>query len=294
MNEQWNNALDQVKDEYLSEAVSYRPKRHWPKVVGAVAAVLVLAVGWSILRPTPSQTGTTGGIPSDGIAVDGAAPGSPQGNFGDALSGGNHQNNTNEDTPGAAGSSPPIVDQPDYQETLHYDTYEEFRTACLEDHRWYIHDQVMIPLFDGKPMVLQSISVFEQEMYYLPWVWYFASSDPHITIRIPTTPSLSADMAPDISGAEALRQIFPSAPNLHNREEYTDNYSEIREVEIITAEGVKTALYRLEADRDRAYLTFLQNGTLVTVAGPGNILLGDWLETFSLMPIDVHSERSCL
>ena len=43
---------------------------------------------------------------------------------------------------------------------------------------------------------------------------------------------------------------------------------------------------RQEADRDRAYLTFLQNGTLVTVAAPGNILLGNWLESFSLMPLD--------
>jgi hypothetical protein len=92
-------------------------------------------------------------------------------------------------------------------------------------------------------------------------------------------------MDPDTSGAEALQQIWPDAPNLHNREAFTDSYSEIRQVEIVTSEGVKKALLRQEAERDRAYLTFLQNGTLVTVAGPGSELEGDWLESFRLLPI---------
>ena len=92
-------------------------------------------------------------------------------------------------------------------------------------------------------------------------------------------------MDPGISASEALYQLWPSAPNLHNRDEFKESYSEIREMEITTAEGVKTALYRLEADRDRAYLTFLQSGTLVTVSGPQAVIEGDWLETFSLMAI---------
>lgn len=80
--------------------------------------------------------------------------------------------------------------------------------------------------------------------------------------------------------------ICPNAPNLHNREEFTDSYSEIREVQITTSEGVKNALLRRETDRDRPYLTFLQNGTLVTVAGPEKALDGDWLESFSLISVD--------
>ena len=285
MDEQWNSALDQVKDEYLAEAAGYRPKRHWPKVVGAAAAVLVLAVGWSVLRPTPPQTPPTGGVPSDGIDIDGAAPGSPQGNFWDSMLGDDYENDSSEYLPGSVGGGSPTENSSDYYETLHYDTYASFRAACENPHRWYIHDQVMMPLFDGEPMSLESITVFEKEMYNQPWVWYFASSMPHITVRVPTAP-MTIDMDPELSGAEALYQLFPTAPNLHNKAEYTDNYSEIREMQITTADGVKTALYRLEADRDRAYLTFLQNGTLVTVAGPESLLLGNWLETFSLMPID--------
>lgn len=69
MNEQWNSALDQVSDEFLSEAASYHPKRHWLKIVGSMAAALVLVVCWSILRPEPpvvdlppetTSTNTTG------------------------------------------------------------------------------------------------------------------------------------------------------------------------------------------------------------------------------------------
>lgn len=283
MNEQWNNALDQVKDEYLSEAVSYRPRRHWPKVAGAAAAVLVLAVGWSVLRPEPStKAPANGSLDSNSsgcLAPDGAAPGSASGEFWYGLIGGDP---SDEPTEGIDNSE----EEPPYYETLHFDTYAEFQTACQEQHRWYINDQVMVPFFGGAPMDLEYITVFEQEMYNEPWVWYFASSNPHITVRIPTTPSLAAELDPDISGADALWLLFPTAPNLHNREEFTDIYSEIREVEITTSDGVKTALYRQEADRDRIYLTFLQNGTLVTVAGPRNEIKGDWLEAFSLAPID--------
>lgn len=59
MNEQWNKALEQVDDQYISEAAAFHPKRHWIKIVGSLAAVLVLAVSWSILRPVPPDTTLT-------------------------------------------------------------------------------------------------------------------------------------------------------------------------------------------------------------------------------------------
>ena len=89
MNEQWNSALDQVSDEFLSEAASYHPKRHWLKIVGSMAAALVLVVCWSILRPEPpvvdlppetTSTNTTGSptepdnTPLDEIPQETTAP----------------------------------------------------------------------------------------------------------------------------------------------------------------------------------------------------------------------------
>ena len=283
MDEQWNNALDQVEDEFLMEAARYRRKRYWPGIAAAAAAVLVLAVGWFLFRPQMPPdviwNGSTGGLPStlppNMIPPGDAAPDS----FWDALLGGDSDGTQEDVTCGVEEETPMI-------KTLHYSSYEELQTTCLQRQEWFLHPDVMVPQSNGDTLTIKDITVFETEMYNEPWVWYFMSHIPHMTVRIPTMPSLTAHMDPDSSGSEALRQIWPEAPNLHNREEFTDSYTEIREVKITTSEGEKTALFRKEADRDRVYLTFLQNGTLVTIAGPEKELAGNWLETFSLIPIN--------
>ena len=282
MNEQWHNALDQVEDEFLLEAAQYRRRRYWPGVAAAAAAVLVLAMGWSVFHPQTQPTpmdGSTGGLPPT-QPPDMAPPGdaAPDGFWDSLFDGGEDEGIEPEVTCGE--------EEPPVSRILHYSSYEELQTACLQQQEWFVHPDVMVPQMYGQPLTIKDITVFETEMYNEPWVWYFVSHTPHITVRIPTMPSLTADMAPDISGSEALRQLWPGAPNLHNREMFTDSYTEICEVPIITSEGEKTALLRKEADRDRSYLTFLQSGTLVTVAGPEEALAGQWLEAFSLMSID--------
>lgn len=281
MNEQWNTALDQVADEFLLEAARYQRRRYWPGVVAAAAAVLAVAVGWSVFKPqTPPEVPDT--EPNRG-SVNSTAP--PElcpptaevpGGLGDFLIGGNDKGDPSE----SIKAEPPVT------ETLDFATYSELRSACLNGQTPYLHQDVPVPILNGQPLEIEDITVFEKEMYNVPWVWYFISHTPHITVRIPTMPELTADLDPDLSGAEALRQISPDAPNLHNREAFADSYSEIREVPITTSEGVKIALYRQEAHRDRGYLTFLQNGTLVTVSGPRSILEGNWPESFCLVPIN--------
>ena len=297
MNEQWNNALDQVEDEFLMEAARYRRRRRWPGVAAA-AAVLMLAVGWWALKPqTPQEptlnSGTSGTIPTS-APPDLMAPNSPPAGFLDDSLGGHYNGSPDKGTApdsdrgehNYGSPSEGTEQEPPMTPTLHFAGYENFQTACLDRSSWYLHRDVMVPYLEGQPMEIQDITVFEAEMYNEPWVWYFISHLPHVTVRIPTMPALTAGIDPTASGAEALRQIWPDAPNLHNREAYTDSYSQIREITLTTSEGVKIALFRQEAGRDRAYLTFLQNGTLVTIAGPGNALEGDWLETFTLIPID--------
>ena len=284
MDEQWNKALDQVEDEFLLEAVRFRRRRYWPGAVAAAAAVLVLAVGWSVFRPQtqmpPLDGSTEGTLQTE--ALDLIPPGdSPSNGFGDTFLGGG--DGSQEDVTCGAEEETPV------SKTLHYASYEELQAACLDRQEWFLHPDVMVPCLET-----EDITVFEAELHNEPWAWYFLSHTPHLTVRIPTMTSLTAGISPDASGSEALRQLFPDAPNLHNREEFTDSYTEIREVQITTADGEKTALLCKEADRDRSYLTFLQNGTLVTIAGPEDELDGDWLEAFSLVPIDRLSERSIL
>ena len=288
MNEQWNNALDQVKDEFLLEAVRYRKKRYWPGAAAAAAAALVLAAGWFLFRPQmPPDAiweGSTVGTPS--TQPPNMPP--PGNTASDSPTGTLRGDGSPDDVTCGVEEETPVI------KTLHYSSCEELQTACMQQQEWFLHRDVMVPQSNGDTLTIKDITVFETEMYNKPWVWYFISHIPHMTVRIPTMPSLTANMDPDTSGSEALRQIWPEAPNLHNREEFTDNYTEIREVKITTSEGEKTALFRKEADRDRVYLTFLQNGTLVTIAGPEKELAGNWLETFSLMPINSLEERSCL
>ena len=298
MNERWNNALDQVEDEFLMEAARYRRKRRWPAVVAAAAAVMVLAVGWWILKPQappePTMNGSTGGSIPTTAPPDLMAPDSPPSGFLDdsldgTVNGNPDKGNIPDSDRGETNYGAPsagIEQEPPITETLHFADYEDFRTACLNRNSWYLHRDVMVPYSQEQPLEIEDIAVFEKEMYNEPWVWYFISYVPHMTVRIPTLPALTANIDPDTSGAEALRQIWPDAPNLHNRDAYADAYSEIREVIITTSEGEKKALLRQEADRDRAYLTFLQQGTFVTVAGPANELQADWLKTFTLIPID--------
>lgn len=298
MNEQWNHALDQVEDEFLMEAARYRRKRRWPGVVAAAAAVLVLTVGWSVVKPRspqePMPNDSTGGSISIPDPPNLMPPDSAPNGFSDITMGG-HDNGSPDkgDAPDSdrgehsyGSPSEGTEQEPPMTETLHFAGYADLRAACLGRDSWYLHRDVMVPFLEGQPLKIQDITVFESEMYNEPWVWYFISYAPHITVRIPTMPTITADLDPNASGSDALRQIWPDAPNLHNRDAYMDSYSDIREITITTSEGKKTALYRQEADRDRAYLTFLQNGTLVTIAGPANELQGDWLNTFMLIPID--------
>jgi hypothetical protein len=301
MNEQWNKALDQVEDEFLMEAARYRRKRYWHGVAAAAAAVLALAVGWSVLRPEPMpQSPVTDGVsatepPKNQSSVppappaDAVAPGSDAGGgFWDWLTGGS---SPSEQTPtyGGVPPEPPKEEEPPYYETLRFVSYEELQSACLDRQKWYLHQDVMIPWMDGQPLKIEDITVFEQECFGQPWVWYYASHAPYLTVRVPTTSTLTEVLDPNTSGSQALKQIWPNTPNLHNKEEFAELYSEIREVQITTAEGVKTALLRRSTAWDKTELIFLQSGTLVMIVGNASAVEGAWLETFSLVPIDNFS-----
>ncbi len=54
MNEKLNDALNQIDDRHIRHAATYR--RHRPYWLGAVAAVLAVAIGWTALQHVPTPT----------------------------------------------------------------------------------------------------------------------------------------------------------------------------------------------------------------------------------------------
>lgn len=322
MNEQWNAALDQVKDEYLEEAASYRPKRHWIRFVSAAAAVLVLVISWSILRPEPPSidptinnvTAPTSGTrpPSHGGSstnnpISRPTPGPSLGaptydpiepvhltpfemfvqfieDIFDAIEYYLLSATTEPHEPAADppdNTSQYIKDQPDYSQLRYYcESFEELQSACQS---WAESSDTMVPYFADQPMAVLSISFFEKDLGNLPWIWYQASHNSQITIRVAT---YTKHFDSRVSGASAMKTICSDAPNLHNRDTYEEHYPQIQEVTITTADGEKTALMKYSSDLDRYFLSFTQNGSLVTIAGDESILDVQWLNSFKLVPID--------
>ncbi len=66
MNEKINEALEQIPDKFIQEAETYK-KRHFPRYLGAIAAVLALVILIGALKPwvgsSLTPTGTTGPQP---------------------------------------------------------------------------------------------------------------------------------------------------------------------------------------------------------------------------------------
>ena len=105
MNEQWNDALEQVEDGYLQEAARYRRRQYWPGVAAAAAAVLVVTAVWSVFKPqTPPEVSTDvagkGSMPMTD-PPDQAAPGSAawEGIWDSLLGGRGEPDNGSEESP---------------------------------------------------------------------------------------------------------------------------------------------------------------------------------------------------
>lgn len=321
MNEQWNNALDQVKDEYLSEAASYRRKRHWPRVIGAVAAILVLIISWSVIRselssipplfnpndtvivdPGYTTAPSTTTIPKDDVVYDPEYHGdltAPHGNqnifiqfweylwdsLWDLFHSGRDDSatapTTIPTTTTPINSTLYIEDTPD-SSYFCYESYEELQRDWQKEREIYrLNINMMLPYFGDQPPEIQFISIYDEGG--IPWTWYWTSYNPETIIRVATFPK---EFSPGCSGTEAMYQVCPDAPNLFNREEYQEYYPQIEEITVTTSDGEKTALMKYSSHLDRHFLSFTQNGSLVTISGDRSILDPEWLETFRLVHID--------
>lgn len=144
-----------------------------------------------------------------------------------------------------------------------------------------------IPCLNGQPVALESsvdelcITLFSSELYRKPWIWYDSTIDNEpISVRIMLDQDVLATFDESDSCADILKYIAPNAPNIDNYN--SENYASIFEWNITTADGAKTALVKKESDRDREYISFMQNGFFVTLSGPQDVITSEWLSSFCI------------
>lgn len=145
-----------------------------------------------------------------------------------------------------------------------------------------------VPCINEQAVVLSSseeepgITLFSSELYLAPWIWYRTCIDDQvITIRIMLDQDILKTFDEHASCSDIIKSIAPDAPNIDNYQNFT-GYSHVCERQISTTDGDKIALVQIEDERDIEYISFIQNGFLVTLSGPQDTIASEWLEMFSV------------
>ena len=201
-------------------------------------------------------------------------------------------------------------EEPNYYPPIHYQSYEDLTGFASQiaqgaepspgttDDELLIYQNATekldrqalpIPCLNGNRIALHSatgesaITLFHSELYLKPWIWYETDiNNQAVTVRIMLDQDVVRAFDEGDSCAEVVKHIAPDAPNVDNYQDF-DGYEKIFEQSITTADGAKIALVQRESSRDREYISFMQNGFLVTIAGPQGVITDDWLEMFSVM-----------
>ncbi len=117
----------------------------------------------------------------------------------------------------------------------------------------------------GNDPVYPPITVFANELYEYPWIWYTGYwKDDSIKIRTLYLELVEeVDLSSAQTASEVIMQINPNAPNLHNCEQFEDAYTAIYEKNmIISGEDVVVVIYELKTI-ERLYVTFVYDNLLV-------------------------------
>lgn len=179
-----------------------------------------------------------------------------------------------------------------YRGSDHNNATEEDVQACQIMFENTATDKIPIPCLQGTYVELKArtsgvtITYFTSELYYKPWIWYMSAiNEKEIAICIMMDQEILNGLDSDASGSDTIKSIAPEAPNIDNYQNYK-NYSTAEERNIVTADGAKTALVLKTSDSDREYISFLQNGFLVTLWGEPGTATDEWLANFEIVLSD--------
>lgn len=156
----------------------------------------------------------------------------------------------------------------------------------------------LVPMLDGKQVPLRDepglpvITVFPSETYYRPWVFYHCTID-GVTTRICTMylDGIDVEITENMTASEFLKEFFPSAPNLHNKED--NPYIEIYEEEIsYNHSTVKALIYDTNDsdDSDRTSAFILQDELLIALYSHQAEFEADWTDDLSFVSYPLPTE----
>lgn len=192
---------------------------------------------------------------------------------------------------------PPMSSQPD--EIIYpydYKTYEELIDALSKDNAESLIQQektlwgekferfvdaigesgaLKLPKVYGELLPIREndklpkISVFKQEGYGAPWIWFHGEIDGR-TVRVQMAYPTNVEIEEGMNASEILELIFPGAINVHN---YGKNgYDDVYLTDISLKDRTVSAVIFDLKNKDNNYVTFYYDGY--------------WVEVYTDIPLD--------
>lgn len=168
---------------------------------------------------------------------------------------------------------------------LYQDTLSAFEKGTVS---------LLIPRIDGNDMSLRDeeglskITFMTNELYNLPWVWYHGKvngNDVTVCVAYPEI-AHKKKLAGVDTCAQAIRAIAPNAPLPENYETGV-SYKKVYESTLqLDGNAQVAALVKESSGRDRVYVTFLWEGTMVNVFAKEEVLTEAFWKDFSMSSME--------
>lgn len=178
------------------------------------------------------------------------------------------------------------------EKALYGDKYETFVNMLTED------ETISIPKLNGQNMDLRNrdgydnIIILVNELYRLPWIWYYCLyNGENVNIHL-TYLSLfdnNENNLNEMNFAELLKSIMPEAPNVDNYSNYS-NYKNAFVSEIQLSDKTVSALVYEYNDNTKKTFLFIYNELCVLVDAESSVLTNAFWERFSIESADYSGE----
>ena len=131
------------------------------------------------------------------------------------------------------------------------------------------------------------ITLFTNELYNLPWIWYkcLLGEKYEITVKLSYITSIGLNDAYSMTDFCKVQKIIaPDAPSPDNYEEYKV-YSTIYQQELQLGDGSAVmAMVSELKDSSKIYVSICQNGMLVSLYGEKDVFTEEFWRSFAMVP----------